>query len=159
MSLTNPIALAAALCMLAGCATTPGGGSARSAAALSAVITPYDAIQRAAAAAPDGIEGVFEMRVLATGRKNGSGFLNSETDYRDQRNLTIAIEPGALARLEADAGASGIDTFKGRTIRVTGSARRTRIALVASGRVTDKYYYQTHVRVSDPAQIDIVAGG
>ena len=158
MTLTTTAALAAALCILTGCATTSSSGSMAQAARASGVTTPYEAIQQAAAAAPDAVEGVFEMRVQATGREGGRGFLNSERDYRDQRNLTIAIEPALLARLEADGGARVLDAYIGRTIRVTGAARRTRIAFVANDRVTAQYYYQTHVRATDPAQIQIVAG-
>jgi len=46
-----------------------------------------------AAEMPGGVGGVFEMVVRASGRANGLLFLNSETDYRYPRNLTIVIAP------------------------------------------------------------------
>jgi len=39
------------------------------------------------------------------------------------------------------------------TIATSGTARRERIDFTANGAPTGKYYYQTHVRVSDAAQI------
>ena len=51
-------------------------------------ITPAEAIRRAAEAAPRGVEGRFTFTVKATGRAEGNRlFLNSEADYRDQRNI------------------------------------------------------------------------
>jgi len=37
-------------------------------------------------------------------------------------------------------------------------AVRTRIDFTSGGRPTGKYYYQTHVVVTDPAQIALVGG-
>jgi len=45
--------------------------------------------------------------------------------------------------------------LKGKDILVRGKAVRTTIRLIADGRVSDKYYYQTHVNVTDPAQINV----
>ncbi len=80
-------------------------------------------------------------------------FLNSEVDYRDQRNLTVAVAPTAVAALQARLGGDPRVALKGRDIVVTGSAMRIRIVFSANGQPTDKYYYQTHVRVSDADQI------
>jgi hypothetical protein len=48
-----------------------------------------------------------------------------------------------------------LSALKGRNILVTGAAVRTKINFFAEGRMTDKYYYQTHVNVSQAAQIVI----
>ena len=53
----------------------------------------------AADKAPDRVPGVFVLNVQASGRSNGDLYLNSETDYRDQRNLSIRILPKAQDEL------------------------------------------------------------
>lgn len=121
-------------------------------------IGPEEAIQSAAAAAPRGVLGVFELRVKATGRQDGNVYLNSEGDYRDQRNLTIELRPSALGVLRAAYGADPDDYLIGKQIQVRGTARRIRIDFLAGGTPTGKYYYQTHVVVSDAGQIVVGPG-
>lgn len=133
---------------VAGCAAT-----AHPPKSAGGTISPRDAIVAAAEAAPGGVEGVFEVAVNATDRDHGRVFLNSERDYRDQRNLTIVISPSAANALGQLYGAPPEYYFKGRTVHVRGSAMRVRIDFIADGRPTGKYYYQTHVRVTDPTQI------
>lgn len=95
----------------------------------------------------------------ATGSQDNFTYLNSELDYRDQRNLTIAISPGAARQLEAQLGAPPTVALKGKRILVNGVAVRTKIVFLADGKPTDKYYYQTHVRVTDATQIELLQGG
>ena len=83
-------------------------------------------------------------------------FLNSEKDYRDQRNLSIAIGPHARDALLKKLGADLNSALMGRTIRVVGYAKRIKIGFTVRGRFTDKYYYQTHVPIGDARQIEIV---
>jgi hypothetical protein len=136
-----------ALLILAGC--QQNAGSVRA-------IAPFDAIQSAAAAAPQGVPGVFELRVRATGRQDGNIYLNSEADYRDQRSLTVAVQPSAFAVLEKQFGAAPDVSLNGKTIRVRGVARRVRIDFVDNGQPSGKYYFQTHVAVARGDQIEIV---
>jgi hypothetical protein len=112
-------------------------------------------VQLAAAAAPDGVRGVFALQVQGTGTQDGFAYLNSEIDYRDQRSLTIAITSSAAQQLEAKLGAPAIVALKGKRILVKGTATRTRIDFTTGGKPTGKYYYQTHVRVADPEQIQL----
>ncbi|AND69458.1 hypothetical protein ATSB10_20040 [Dyella thiooxydans] len=93
------------------------------------------------------------MRVQATGAQGNGTFLNSEPDYRDQRNLTVALSPRAADQLWKRLGADPLVALKGRNILVTGSAIRTKIYFFADGEMTDKYYYQTHVNVTDARQV------
>lgn len=125
---------------LSGCAIGP-------AASFRDAIPPSVAIERAAALAPGEFPGTFVMRVQGSGRQHGNLYLNSEIDYRDQRNLSIEIQPVAQAQLELRLGAPAEVALRGRIVRIDGAARRVRIAFIADGRVTDKYYYQTHVVV------------
>ncbi len=118
-------------------------------------LQPPQAIQLAADAAPRGVAGVFAMQVKAVGATDHVVYLNSETDYRDQRNLTVAVSPAAARQLEARVGAPLARALDRRRILVRGSARRVRIDFVSDGTPSGKYYYQTHVRVTDTAQIQL----
>ncbi|WP_312915026.1 hypothetical protein [Stenotrophomonas sp.] len=115
------------------------------------------AVQLAAAAGPlRGVDGVFALTVRASGNADGRLYLNSQSDYRDPRNLSISIGPGAVQELVAQYGADPGTALKGRAILVRGTARMVRIGFVADGgRVSDKYYYQTHVRVDDARQLQL----
>src|SRR5205085_1522443 len=69
-------------------------------------VAPAEAVQLAAAVAPDhGIQGTFLLTVRASGvdKQRKQVFLNSELDYRDQRNLTLVIEQSAIPGLEVSA--------------------------------------------------------
>lgn len=125
--------LAAAL--LGACASVPSGRNA--VVPDQALVTPQQAIFMAASAAPAGVEGVFVMRVQATGLQRDRTYLNSELDYRDQRNLTIAIAPIAARQLAERLGEHPSVALKGKDILVRGKAVRTTIRLIADGRVSD----------------------
>ena len=140
MRIVAPALLAA----LAGCATPQISRGA---------VVPMVAIERAAALAPGAYPGVFVMTVRASGRQGSSLYLNSESDYRDPRNLSLEVRPVAQAQLESRLGASAETALRGRTIRVDGEARRVRINFTANGRPTGKYYYQTHVVVERGEQL------
>jgi len=124
------------------------GGSAR--------LSPPEAVMAAAEAAPGSVRGVFAMRVTATGWVRGRVYLNSENDYRDQRNLTINIAPRAAERLARRYGTRADRFFAGKRVEVRGIARRTRIDFVSRNRPTGLYYYQTQVAVTDPDQIVVI---
>jgi len=141
--------LALALC---GCAVTPTSPE-RAAAGSAAPLTPAQAVVMAAEAAPEGVEGVFELEVRGSGRDAFRSFLNSEADYRDQRCLTIALAPAAAAGLRERLGGDPVELLRGRRILVSGTARRVRIDFTANGRPTGKYSFQTHVQVDDATQV------
>lgn len=109
----------------------------------------------AANAAPASVDGTFSMTVQATGSQRNQTYLNSELDYRDQRNLTIAITPHAVQQLADRLGEHPRVALKGKDILVQGAAARTKTYFFANGRMTDKYYYQTHVNVNDADQITV----
>ena len=136
------------LAILQGCATT----EPRAPASMSA----YDAIFAAAEAAPAGVPGSFSMTVRAAGADRWGVYLNSELDYRDRRNLTIAIPGRAVAAFQENFGEDPRSFFIGKTVRVDGEARTVRIDFLCNGQPGGKYYYQTHVRVSDPRSIEVL---
>lgn len=50
-------------------------------------------IGSAAESAPDGVEGEYTFKIQAAGKPKRTVYLNTELDYRDQRNVTIALHP------------------------------------------------------------------
>ena len=95
------------------------------------------------------------MTVEATGEQGKQAFLNSESNYRDQRNLTISVPTWLVPKLEAHLGLA-LAKLKGHRIVVAGVARRVRIDFTHDGRPTGKYYYQTHVAVDSASQVQLV---
>lgn len=118
--------------------------------------TPPQAIM-GAAESPDGIEGFFKFEVRGAGRQGDWLYLNSEADYRDQRCLTVAIPQAVAQALELKILGDPLELMKGRTIRVSGAAKRTTIWFLSNGVRTNSYYYQTQIRVSDISQIAVLA--
>jgi len=92
--------------------------AALSLAASPAPMAPREAIFAAADAAPSAVPGTFVMHVTATGRVGPRIYLNSEADYRDQRNLSIAISPWAAQQLAHRFGGAPEARLRGRTIAV-----------------------------------------
>jgi len=121
------------------------------------LLTPEEAVFAATEAGPrNGVRGVFEMpvqRAEAVGRRF---FLNSQQDYRAQGNLSVAIHPVALKAVRERFGDDLSQAFLGRTVRVSGRAERVRVDLLDNGHRTGRYYYQTHVTVFDPRQIEVL---
>ena len=154
----RPLSLAPFLAVFTLCAT------AMAQVAAVPPIAPAEAVQLAAAAAPDhGIKGTFLIAVKATGvdKRRNEILLNSELDYRDQRNLTVDIAQTAIAELEAKFGKNLRTYFVGKQILVTGTARRVTIyfgkpQFSAVGKLRSKYYFQTHVAVVSADQIALV---
>lgn len=132
---------------LSGCASLPAQNS---------YSDTMDIIEAAATAAPAGVEGVYRFNVKATGHQRGYVYLNTELDYRDQRCITIAITPSVAKAFAKRFGSSPEAYFVNKSIQVTGEAKRKRIDFYSKGRLTDLYYYQTHIRVSDPGQIKLL---
>jgi hypothetical protein len=146
------IAMVIAACVaLSGCVVVVPASQTRA-----GTIAPAEAVQLAAARAPNGVPGTFELRVQATGRQDGYLYLNSEADYRDQRNLSIAISPAAARALTAKFRQDPAVALKGKQLLVSGDATRVTIHFVVNGRTTSKYYYQTQVAVNDAAQIELL---
>lgn len=115
-------------------------------------IEPIDAIRAANDDPLNGVRGEFLITVKALDSHPERSFLNSETDYRDQRNLTIRMPTSLVPKLEQRLGVRFQD-LKNRRLVVLGVAKRNRIDFVADGKPTGKYYYQTHVDVGSPTQI------
>jgi hypothetical protein len=121
------------------------------------VFTPREAVLGAADTAPRPLPGYFVMFVRRTGREGDRVYLNSEADYRDQRNLTISIDPGAVRELTGRYGTPPDQYLRGRLIVVSGAARRTQIDIFGEGgRRTGLYYFQTQVPVRTADQVQFL---
>jgi hypothetical protein len=122
-------------------------------------LTPGEAVLSAAnaGAVGKGIRAVFKMPVKRAEKVGPRFFLNSEADYRDQRNLSVAIDKRAYRALRERFGKKLELAFRGHMVRIYGRAQRVRIHFVVNGRPSGLYYYQTQVAVTDPAQIEILS--
>lgn len=115
-------------------------------------IEPVDAIRAASGDPVYGVRGEFVFTVRAMGSDKQRSFLNSQRDYRDQRNLTIVMPTTMVPALEHRLGIT-LKELEGRRLVVLGVARRVRINFFCNFRRSGKYYYQTQVRVDSPTQI------
>jgi hypothetical protein len=102
-------------------------------------LLPSEAINKAADAAPAGVVAVFDMPVRRADFDRGTLYLNSETDYRDQRSLTISVPARILAPMRKAHGDDLQAAFMGQRILVYGKARRVRIDFTTNGRPSGKY--------------------
>jgi len=107
--------------------------------------------------APEGISGTFQLSIIASGSQRGIIYLNTEKDYRDRRNITVAIHPKLINAFTKKYGKSPESYFINKTIEVTGEAKRVKIFFFSKGKITKKYYFQTHVRVASLDQIKVLS--
>jgi hypothetical protein len=107
--------------------------------------------------APDGIKGTFQLPIKASGIQRDIIYLNTQIDYRDRRNVTVAIHPKLVDALTKKYGASPDSYFINKTLEVTGEARRMKIYFFSKGKITKKYYFQTHIRVASLNQIKVLS--
>jgi DNA/RNA endonuclease YhcR with UshA esterase domain len=83
-----------------------------------------------------------EMEVKSTGKSKGVFFLNSEEDYRSDKNFTGFInEDGARKFQEAKIDDPSTH-FKGKTVRITGTVKL--------------YRDRPEIVIEDPKQVEIV---
>lgn len=113
--------------------------------------SPRDAIELAAAVAPGRAPaGFYRLTVRAVGVHNGRFYINSERDYRDQRNITLAFDAGQAQRLvRMMDGRSVEDALVGRELVVHGRPERVRIHFIDRRGPTGLYYFQTHIVIRD----------
>lgn len=107
--------------------------------------------------APDGIKGTFQLPIKTSGNQRGIIYLNTERDYRDRRNITVAIHPKLIDAFTKKYGESPELYFINKIIEVTGEAKRMKIFFFSKGKVTKKYYFQTHIRVASLNQIKVLS--
>jgi hypothetical protein len=136
--------------VLSACATTP---------ATTRPSAPTDVmglIKQSEASAPDGIKGNFQFSIKASGMENGTTYLNTELDYRDRRNITLALLPNTIAAFTEQYGSAPDTYFVNKNIEVIGEAKRFKTWFSVNGKRTDKYYFQTHINVGSIDQIKVL---
>ena len=125
-------------------------------------ISIRDAIELSAAAAPAAIIGEIEMVVQASAKSVDNIYLNSEDDYRDQRNLTVTIPKNLALDFKKQYGQFPDEYYKDKRISVTGEISRAKIYFYCADeesnkpRKSKKYYYQTHLKISSLDQIQLL---
>lgn len=122
------------------------------------VYSATEAVRGVAEGAALALPGQFAFVVKGGGRDAYRVFLNSEIDYRDPETLTVAVTGPALAVLTEQFEGQPEQRLIGRTIVVSGVARRTRIDLMEGGRTTGRFYFQTHIAVDQAEQIHVMPG-
>jgi DNA/RNA endonuclease YhcR with UshA esterase domain len=85
-----------------------------------------------------------EMVVKSTGKaRTGTPvFLNSEDDFRDQKNFTVLLDKEAVEKFKKAQVEDPAAHFKGKTVRVTGTVKL--------------YRERPEIVVNDPGQIQVV---
>ena len=99
--------------------------------------------------------GVF--RVKATGSLEGRVFLNTEYDYRDPRNITIVLSPEIATEFEKKYEMSPEAYFLKKRVLVKGQLVQVKIWFSSNGKRSNKYYYQTHMRIASLEDIRLVS--
>lgn len=117
--------------------------------------TPVEVVLAATEAAANRLEVQTRFVVQGTSREGALVFLNVEPDYRDPRCLTIVLTPNAIAGLKREYGEDLLTSLRGKRITAPGEAKRVKIYFSIDGQRTDKYDYQTQLRVADRAQLKI----
>jgi len=121
------------------------------------VTDPMEIIRSAAESAPIGVKGEYELYIKATGKQGHLIYLNTEHDYRDQRNVSVVLYPNVITQLTAHYGVALDEFFKGTTIRIKGNARREKIVFLnPDQQPSGKYYFQTQIHVTNISQLELI---
>lgn len=123
-------------------------------AACSAALTPPEVVQLSAEAEGQPVLVTMDLRVAQVGRDNGVLYINANEDYRDQRNVSLAVLPQAQNDFIAQHGP--VENLIGRRLRARGWARRETIQFVHSRRPTGLYYFQTHLFIHGADQVELL---
>lgn len=106
---------------------------------------------------PEPVRGTFLIAIKATGSQNGVVYLNSNLDYREPTNITLALDPSTIDTFTNTYHSSPDLYFKNKVLEVTGQAERIKIYKYENGKRTKKYYFQTHIRVDSVTQIRVMS--
>ena len=83
-----------------------------------------------------------EMEVKSTGKSSGVFFLNSEEDFKSDKNFTIFISKEGATKFKEAKVDDPAAQFKGKAVRVTGTVKL--------------YKDKPEIVVDDPKQIEMV---
>lgn len=109
-----------------------------------------------ALASNENIQGSFTIPIKAVGKQRGVTFLNSETNYKDKKNISIVLSPKISESFEGTYDLNAITYWVGKTVKVSGTAERAKIWYYQQGKKTERYYFQTHIRVTSLDQLQVL---
>ncbi|MDK1286329.1 hypothetical protein [Pseudoalteromonas umbrosa] len=100
------------------------------------------------ASAPNSVRGVFQFEIKAGAKRGDVVYLNTQEDYRDRRNVTLALSWYAVSKMTKKYGQRPEVFFINKKVEVVGEASRKKIPLYRQdGTASEAYYYQTHINV------------
>jgi DNA/RNA endonuclease YhcR with UshA esterase domain len=102
-------------------------------------LTPTEAAQKVGEKVP------VEMEVKSARKGSGVAFLNSEADFKDEKNFTLFINKAGVEKFKEAKVEDLAGHFKGKTVRATGKVALSR--------------ERPQIVIEDPAQIVIVKKG
>ncbi|WP_100658750.1 hypothetical protein [Alteromonas flava] len=110
---------------------------------------------------PQEIAGEYLLTIQTADKQGAFVYLNTKADLREPDNITVTIPPALVAVFEAQLGAPLEQFMLGKTIAVTGKAKRVLTSAQQSSDVASgaKYYYQTHIRIKQAEELQIVNSG
>ncbi|PKH87484.1 hypothetical protein [Colwellia sp. Bg11-28] len=114
-------------------------------------------IEKTAANAPNAIKGTFQVSIKASEAIRRVVYLNTELDYRDRRSITIELHPKTIAVFTKKYGLQPDEYFINKNIEITGEAEQVKIWFFSNGKRTNKYYFQTHIKVKSINQIKVLS--
>ena len=114
-------------------------------------------IRQASEAAPDDVKGEYTLKIKSAGKTKSALFLNTEANFRDPRNVSVAIHYRAFKAFRKEYGNEAQDFFVGKKIKVQGEAKRVPIRISNEKKPPYKhYYFQTYIHVYKSSQISLV---
>lgn len=108
---------------------------------------------------PQSLDGTFTLKVSETGHQRDAVFLNTESDYRDPRNITISLSPDLAREFFSLHHQLPQHYYKGKTLQVSGELKQVEILFISDGKPSGKYYFQTHVRPRSLDDITVIDAG
>jgi hypothetical protein len=105
---------------------------------------------------PEPVRGTFQIPIKASGTQHGFVYLNTNVDYREPTNLTLALAPSTLKAFTDIYNTQPHEYFINKLLAVTGQVKRVKIYRYKNGKRTKKFYFQTHIKVSSVDQIKVL---
>lgn len=139
------------LLMLSGCSSTQDVARKQSSTNI------IQLIEKAKRKYPEEIRGTFQIPIKATGSQGGIIYLNSDLDYRDPKSVAVALLPSTIEPFTNAYGSSPDLYFLNKTIEVIGKVKRVKIYMYKNGKRTKKYYFQTHIKVTNIEQVKVLS--
>ena len=113
-------------------------------------------IEKAKKRFPDGVTGTFQLPIKASGNVGGTVYLNSDLNYKNQRNISVVLPINTIKAFTKHYGEPPETYFIGKTIAVTGTVKRVKIYLYKNGKRSKKYFFQTHIKINKLNKINVL---